>query len=170
MTNTQKFCSAYFDDRPGIWTHGDFGELTSSAGYIIHGRSDATLNPSGVRIGTAEIYRQIETMPDVVEAIVVGQNWQGDERVILFVVLGEGTNLDDDLVSSIKLQIRNNTTPRHVPAKVIQVPDIPRTMSGKIVELAVRDIIHGKSIANEGSLANPEALEHFKNLPVLDED
>lgn len=165
-----KFCSSYFDDRPGIWTHGDFGELTSSAGYIIHGRSDATLNPSGVRIGTAEIYRQIETMPDVVEGIVVGQNWQGDERVILFVVLGEGTNLDDDLVSSIKLQIRNNTTPRHVPAKVIQVPDIPRTMSGKIVELAVRDIIHGKSIANEGSLANPEALEHFKNLPVLDED
>ena len=166
----EKFRAAYFDARPGIWTHGDFGELTESNGYIIHGRSDATLNPSGVRIGTAEIYRQIETLPEVVEGIVVGQEWQGDERIILFVVLSKDTTLNEALESKIKLQIRSNTTPRHVPAKVVQVLDIPRTMSGKIVELAVRDIIHGKSIANEGSLANPEALEHFKDISALQED
>lgn len=165
--NDQKFRAAYFDARPGIWTHGDFGELTDRGGYIIHGRSDATLNPSGVRIGTAEIYRQIETLDEVAEGIVVGQDWQGDERVILFVVLAQELALDKELEAKIKTTIRNNTTPRHVPAKVIQVEDIPRTMSGKIVELAVREIIHGRQIANAGSLANPEALDYFRDLPDL---
>jgi acetoacetyl-CoA synthetase len=162
-----KFRAAYFSDRPGIWTHGDFGEVTNQGGYIIHGRSDATLNPSGVRIGTAEIYRQIETLPEVTEGIVVGQNWQGDERVILFVVLSHDLTLGIELATKIKRTIRDNTTPRHVPAKIIQVTDIPRTMSGKIVELAVRDIIHGKKVTNKASLANPEALELFENLDEL---
>ncbi|MEM1156420.1 MAG: acetoacetate--CoA ligase, partial [Pseudomonadota bacterium] len=152
-----KFKAAYFDQRPGIWTHGDFGEVTESGGIIIHGRSDATLNPSGVRIGTAEIYRQIETLHEVIEGIVVGQSWEGDERVVLFVVLAPNHELDEALISKIKHTIRSNTTPRHVPAKVLEVPDIPRTMSGKIVELAVRDTIHGRDVPNLASLANPDA-------------
>lgn len=166
-TNQERLKAAYFLERPGIWTHGDFGEVTENGGYIIHGRSDATLNPSGVRIGTAEIYRQVETIPEVIDAIVVGQHWQDDERVILFVVLEEGLTLSDDLSERIKQTIKNNTTPRHVPEKVLQVPDIPRTMSGKIVELAVRDVIHNREVKNTASLANPEALAHFKNLSAL---
>ncbi|MEM8661798.1 MAG: acetoacetate--CoA ligase, partial [Pseudomonadota bacterium] len=162
-----KFKAAYFDQRPGIWTHGDFGEVTEAGGIIIHGRSDATLNPSGVRIGTAEIYRQIETLQEVIEGIVVGQSWEGDERVVLFVVLAPNHELDEALVSKIKQTIRSNTTPRHVPAKVLQVPDIPRTMSGKIVEIAVRDTIHGRDVSNLASLANPEALDYFKNREEL---
>ncbi|MFN3235799.1 MAG: acetoacetate--CoA ligase [Pseudomonadales bacterium] len=162
-----KFNAAYFAERPGIWTHGDYGEVTRTGGYIIHGRSDATLNPSGVRIGTAEIYRQVDAIPEVIEGIVVGQNWQGDERVVLFVVLQNGLSLTEDLAEKIKQTIKTNTTPRHVPARIIQVKDIPRTMSGKIVELAVRDTIHGKQVANTASLANPEALKYFQNLPEL---
>ncbi len=165
--NQEKFKAAYFSSHPGIWTHGDFGEITINGGIIIHGRSDAVLNPSGVRIGTAEIYRQIEKLPEIIEGVVIGQNWQGDERVILFVVLSPGLRLDDALTQKIKKTIKDNTTPRHVPAKILQVPDIPRTMSGKTVELAVRDVIQGKAVANTASLANPEALEHFKNLAEL---
>jgi acetoacetyl-CoA synthetase len=162
-----KFNAAYFTERPGIWTHGDYGEVTEHGGYIIHGRSDATLNPSGVRIGTAEIYRQVDAITEIVDSIVVGQNWQGDERVVLFVVLQDGLSLTEALSEKIKLTIKTNTTPRHVPARIVQVKDIPRTMSGKIVELAVRDTIHGKPVANTASLANPEALSYFQDLPEL---
>jgi len=134
---------------------------------IIHGRSDATLNPGGVRIGTAEIYRQVEMLPEVQESIVVGQDWEGDVRVVLFVVLKPGLTLDSALIDRIKSQIRTGASPRHVPAKIIQVADIPRTKSGKITELAVRDIIHGREVKNKEALANPEALELFRNLPEL---
>ena len=134
---------------------------------IIHGRSDAVLNPGGVRIGTAEIYRQVEVIEEVLESIVIGQNWHDDVRVILFVVLREGLVLDDTLTKTIKQQVRANTTPRHVPAKVIQVKAIPRTISGKIVELAVRKVIHGEVVKNKDALANPEALAFFINLPEL---
>ena len=134
---------------------------------VIAGRSDATLNPGGVRIGTAEIYRQVETLDEVVESIVIGQLFQGDARVVLFVKLADGLTLDTALVDKIKQRIRENTTPRHVPAKVVQVPDIPRTKSNKIVELAVRDVVHGRSIKNADALANPEALEYFRNRVEL---
>ena len=164
----KRFLKAYFTEHPGIWTHGDFGELTQRGGVVVQGRSDAVLNPSGVRIGTAEIYRQVETIKEVVDSIVVGQQWQDDERVVLFVVLQAGVTLDEQLESIIKLTIRKNTTSRHVPAKIIQVTDIPRTISGKIVELAVRNVIHGKSVENTDALANPEALDLFKNRPELE--
>ena len=134
---------------------------------VIVGRSDATLNPGGVRIGTAEIYRQVETLDEVVEAIVIGQNFQGDARVVLFVKLADDRTLDDALIDKIKQRIRENTTPRHVPAKVVQVPDIPRTKSNKIVELAVRDVVHGRNVKNIEALANPEALEFFRNRVEL---
>ena len=163
----KKYRAAYFDQFPGVWCHGDYVELTERDGLVIYGRSDAVLNPGGVRIGTAEIYRQAEQIEDVVESLVVGQRWQGDVRVILFVRLRDGLQLDDPLVAKIKEQIRRNTTPRHVPAKVIQVQDIPRTKSGKIVELAVRDVVHGEPVRNKGALANPEALDLFKDLPQL---
>jgi acetoacetyl-CoA synthetase len=163
----KRFVQAYFAEHPGIWTHGDYGALTPRGGIVIQGRSDAVLNPAGVRIGTAEIYRQVETIPEVIDSIAVGQQWQDDERVILFVVLQSETTLDEALQNTIKWTIRQNTTPRHVPAKIIQVADIPRTISGKIVELAVRDVIHGRKIANTDALANPQALELFKNLPEL---
>lgn len=164
----QRFRAAYFDQRPGVWTHGDYGEVTLNEGIIIHGRSDAVLNPSGVRIGTAEIYRQVETLPEVVDSIVVGQQWEEDERVVLFVVLQTGISLNEALDGAIKTTIRKNTTPRHVPAKVIAVTDIPRTISGKIVELAVRKVIHGQPVENVDALANPEALKLFENLPELE--
>ena len=164
-----KYRGAYFERFPNVWHHGDFVELTEHHGIIIYGRSDATLNPGGVRIGTAEIYRQVEKLEDVVEAVVVGQQWDHDVRVILFVVMREGFTLDDGMTSRIKSEIKANCTPRHVPAKVIQVADIPRTKSGKITELAVRDIIHGREIKNKEALANPEALELFKNLSELAE-
>ncbi len=163
----KKYRAAYFERFPGVWCHGDYVELTERDGLVIYGRSDAVLNPGGVRIGTAEIYRQAEQIEDVVESLVVGQRWQGDVRVILFVRLRDGRQLDDPLVAKIKEQIRRNTTPRHVPAKVIQVQDIPRTKSGKIVELAVRDVVHGEPVRNKGALANPEALDLFKDLPQL---
>ncbi len=164
----ERFVDAYFAEHPGVWTHGDYGELTQRGGVVVQGRSDAVLNPAGVRIGTAEIYRQVETLAEVLESIAVGQEWQDDERVVLFVVLAAGFSLDDELVGKIKQTIRQNTTPRHVPAKILQVSDIPRTISGKIVELAVRKTIHGERVENTDALANPEALAEFKNRPELD--
>ena len=165
--NGEKYHSAYFEKYSNIWHQGDYGELTENGGVIIHGRSDTVLNPGGVRIGTAEIYRQVENMEDVIESIAIGQEWNGDVRVVLFVVLRDGITLDDDLKNQIKTRIRKNTTPRHVPEKIIQVSDIPRTLSGKIVELAVRNVVHGKSVKNTDSLANPEALALYKNLKEL---
>lgn len=164
-----KFHSAYFDSYPNIWAHGDYGEITEHGGFIIHGRSDAVLNPGGVRIGTAEIYRQVERIDDVVESIVIGQQWQDDVRVVLFVLLREGVSLDDELCARIRKSIKDNTTPRHVPAKIIQVADIPRTISGKIVELAVRNVVHGKAVKNTDALANPEVLAQYRDLPALRE-
>ncbi|MFQ5545057.1 MAG: acetoacetate--CoA ligase [Acidiferrobacterales bacterium] len=163
----KKYRAAYFERFPDVWCHGDYVELTEHDGLVIYGRSDAVLNPGGVRIGTAEIYRQAEQIEDVVESLVVGQRWQDDVRVILFVRLRDGLQLDDPLIAKIKEQIRRNTTPRHVPAKVIQVHDIPRTKSGKIVELAVRDVVHGEPVKNKEALANPEVLDLFKDLPQL---
>ncbi len=162
-----RYRGAYFGRFPGVWTHGDMIEQTVHGGFIIYGRSDAVLNPGGVRIGTAEIYRQVEQMHEVVESIAVGQDWDGDVRVVLFVRLADGIDLDDQLIGRIKKRIRANTTPRHVPAKVIAVADIPRTMSGKIVELAVREVIHGRPVKNTEALANPRALDLFKDLPAL---
>ena len=165
-----RYRSAYFERFPGVWAHGDFAELTEDGGLVISGRSDAVLNPGGVRIGTAEIYRQVEKFDEVIESIAIGQNWKDDVRVVLFVVLREGVDLDDDLADRLRGEIRNNTTPRHVPAKIIAVPDIPRTKSGKIVELAVRAVVHGEGVKNTEALANPEALEYFRDLAELAED
>jgi acetoacetyl-CoA synthetase len=162
-----KFRAAYFERFPDVWCHGDWCERTVHDGFVIYGRSDATLNPGGVRIGTAEIYRQVERLPEVVESLVIGQDWDHDTRVVLFVKLQEGLTLDDTLVDEIKRRIRDNTTPRHVPARVLQVADIPRTKSGKIVELAVRNVVHGEPVKNVEALANPEALEHFRGRDEL---
>jgi acetoacetyl-CoA synthetase len=166
-----KFRAAYFERFPGVWCHGDYVELTEHDGMIFHGRSDATLNPGGVRIGTAEIYRQVEQMPEVVESIVIGQDWPpgevGDVRVVLFVRLQDGLVLDDALIEQIRRHIRVHTTPRHVPAKIVQVTDIPRTKSNKIVELAVRNVVHGLPVRNIEALANPEALEQYRDRPEL---
>jgi len=164
----EKYHAAYFERFPGVWTHGDWAEETPSGGFVIHGRSDATLNPGGVRIGTAEIYRQVESIDQILEAVVVGQDWDNDVRVVLFVVLKPGAVLDAELVNLIKARIRNQCTPRHVPARIIAVPAIPRTKSGKIVELAVREVIHARPVKNTEALANPEALEHFKGLKELE--
>ncbi|TLX61618.1 acetoacetate--CoA ligase [Stutzerimonas nosocomialis] len=163
----EKFRSAYFETFPGVWAHGDYAEETEHGGLIIHGRSDAVLNPGGVRIGTAEIYRQVEKIDEVLESIAIGQEWDGDVRVVLFVRLRDGAALDDALCTRICQTIRANTTPRHVPAKILAVPDIPRTISGKIVELAVRNVVHGKPVKNTDALANPEALEHFRDRSEL---
>ena len=162
-----RYKAAYFEDYPGIWRHGDWAEITEHGGVIIHGRSDATLNPGGVRIGTAEIYNQVEQIPAILDSVCVGQDWQDDVRVILFVVLREGAMLDEALIKEIKTKIRTGASPRHVPAKIIAVADIPRTKSGKITELAVRDVIHGREVKNSHALANPEALEYFRDLPEL---
>ncbi|MFV8783305.1 acetoacetate--CoA ligase [Microbulbifer sp. SA54] len=162
-----KYHGAYFDSWPGVWAHGDYAEITGHGGVIIYGRSDAVLNPGGVRIGTAEIYRQVEKVEEVLDSICIGQEWGDDVRVVLFVVLREGVALDEALTQKIRTTIRANTTPRHVPAKVIQVADIPRTISGKIVELAVRNVVHGRPVKNQEALANPEALTLFENLPEL---
>jgi acetoacetyl-CoA synthetase len=163
----RRYQAAYFGRFPGVWCHGDWVQRTEHGGFIIYGRSDATLNPGGVRIGTAEIYRQVEQLPEVVESIAVGQAWHGDERIVLFVRLAPGEVLDDDLRRRLVRQIRSNTSPRHVPAKILQVADIPRTKSGKIVELAVRDVIHGREVRQREALANPEALDLFRDLPPL---
>jgi acetoacetyl-CoA synthetase len=162
-----KYRSAYFEKFPGVWCHGDWCELTAHGGMIIYGRSDAVLNPGGVRIGTAEIYRQVEQLDDVVESLAIGQQWEHDVRVVLFVRLRPGCTMDDALRERIRAQIRNNTSPRHVPARIVQVDDIPRTKSGKIVELAVRDVVHGRAVKNLEALANPEALQLFRDLPDL---
>jgi acetoacetyl-CoA synthetase len=164
-----KYRAAYFERFPGVWCHGDYVELTEHDGLVIHGRSDATLNPGGVRIGTAEIYRQVEQLPEVVESIVIGQDWPPGEdvRIVLFVKLKDGLTLDDALIEKIRAHVRANTTPRHVPARVVQVTDIPRTKSNKIVELAVRDVVHGLPVKNIEALANPEALEQFRDRPEL---
>jgi acetoacetyl-CoA synthetase len=163
----KRYHEAYFDKYPNVWRHGDWCEITAHDGIVIYGRSDAVLNPGGVRIGTAEIYRQVESLDEVVESLVIGQDWEGDVRVVLFVKLREGLNLDDALAARIKRRIRDNTTPRHVPAKVLQVGDIPRTKSGKIVELAVRNVVHGREVRNVEALANPEALEQFRGRTEL---
>ena len=162
-----KFRAAYFEKFNNVWAHGDFAEFTDHGGMIIHGRSDAVLNPGGVRIGTAEVYRQVETIGAVVESLCVAQAWRDDVRIVLFVVLREGLTLDNALRAKIKDRIRKNASPRHVPALVLQVDDVPRTMSGKIAELAVRDIIHGREPANAAVLANPEALDQFREFPSL---
>ena len=163
----QKYYSAYYEHFEGVWAHGDFAEITKHGGVVIYGRSDAVLNPGGVRIGTAEIYRQVDKIEAVLESIVIGQEWKNDVRVVLFVKMREGQELTDNLIQEIKLVIRTECTPRHVPAKILEVGDIPRTKSGKIVEISVRDIVHGLEIKNKESLANPEALEFFKNREEL---
>jgi acetoacetyl-CoA synthetase len=165
----QKYFNAYFARFPNVWCHGDYVELTEHGGVIIYGRSDAVLKPGGVRIGTAEIYRQVEQLPEIAESIVVGQDWAGDVRVVLFVRLQPGHKLDEALKKRITDQIRRNATPRHVPARILEVADIPRTKSGKIVELAVRDVIHGRAIKNREALANPEALELYRGRKELAE-
>ena len=163
----KKYHAAYFERFPGIWHHGDFAELTEHDGLVIYGRSDAVLKPGGVRIGTAEIYAAVEGLPEIAEGLAVGQSWNDDVRIVLFVRLKPGAQLDERLEKRIRQAIRAGATQRHVPAKIIAVPDIPRTLSGKIVELAVRDVIHGRPVKNVDSLANPAALEHFRNLPEL---
>ena len=164
-----RYRAAYFERFDNVWCHGDFAAITDHGGLIIYGRSDATLNPGGVRIGTAEIYSQVETLPEIVESICVGQDWDNDVRVVLFVKLAAGQVLDDALTARIKSVIRTGASPRHVPAKVIPVADIPRTKSGKIVELAIREVIHGRPVKNTEALANPEALRYFAGLPALQE-
>ena len=163
----RKYHAAYFERYPGVWRHGDYAALTEHGGVIIYGRSDAVLNPGGVRIGTAEIYRQVEQLDDIIESLVIGQQWEHDERIVLFVRLRDGATLTPELQDRIRQRIRDNTTPRHVPARIIQVSDIPRTKSGKIVELAVRDVVHGREISNAEALANPEALNQFRNRREL---
>ena len=164
----QKYRAAYFEKYPGVWAHGDYAEITAHDGVIIYGRSDAVLNPGGVRIGTAEIYRQVEQLPEILESLVIGQHWENDERIVLFVKLRDGVELDERLRRRIRQFIRRNTTPRHVPARILAVSDIPRTKSGKITELAVRDVVHGRPVKNLEALANPEALDLYRHLPELE--
>ncbi len=164
-----RYHAAYFDVYPNVWRHGDWVSFTEHGGMVVYGRSDATLNPGGVRIGTAEIYRQVEQLEEVLEALVIGQQWDNDTRIILFVILRPGFDLDDDLIARIKNKIRTGASPRHLPAKVLQVTDIPRTVNGKITELAVTDIIHGREVKNREALANPDALELFRDMPALAE-
>jgi len=166
-TDGSRYRAAYFERFDGVWAQGDFAEWTASGGLIIHGRSDATLNPGGVRIGTAEIYAQVEQLEEVREAIAIGQDWDGDTRVVLFVVLARPDGLDENLVTRIKSRIREGASPRHVPAVVLEVADIPRTKSGKITEIAVRDVVHGRKIGNAEALANPEALAFFTDREEL---
>jgi acetoacetyl-CoA synthetase len=162
-----KYRGAYFEHFPGVWRHGDWARLTEHDGLVISGRSDATLNPGGVRIGTAEIYRQVEQLPEVVESLVVGQDWEGDVRIVLFVRLREGLTLDEPLRERIRRRIRDHASPHHVPRRIVQVSDIPRTISGKISELAVREVVHGRPVTNADALANPAALELFRDLADL---
>ena len=162
-----KYRAAYFERFDNVWCHGDFAEWTEHGGMIIHGRSDATLNPGGVRIGTAEIYNQVEQLEEIVEAICIGQSWDDDVRVVLFVRLAEGVVLDEELEKKIRTKVRTGASPRHVPARIVAVTDIPRTKSGKITELAVRDIVHGRSVKNKEALANPGALDLYHDIPAL---
>jgi acetoacetyl-CoA synthetase len=165
-----RYRAAYFERYPDVWCHGDYTELTPLGGAVIHGRSDAVLNPGGVRIGTAEIYRQVEQIPEVLEAIAIGQAWRGDVRIVLFVRLAGGANLDESLRRRIIEIVRTGASPRHVPGKILEVTDIPRTRSGKIAELAVADIVHGRSVRNREALANPGALDLFAGRRELQED
>jgi acetoacetyl-CoA synthetase len=162
-----RYRAAYFEAFPGVWRHGDWARLTAHDGLVILGRSDATLNPGGVRIGTAEIYRQVEQLPEVVESLVVGQDWQGDVRIVLFLRLREGVSLDEALRDRVRRRIREHASPHHVPRKILQVADIPRTISGKVTELAVRDVIHGRPVRNADALANPGSLDLFRDLEEL---
>jgi acetoacetyl-CoA synthetase len=166
-TDGSKYRAAYFEVYPNVWRHGDFAEITETGGMVLYGRSDATLNPGGVRIGTADIYRVVASVREVADSIVVGQDWEDDVRVILFVKLAEGVELTEDLIKKISSTLRENTTPRHVPAKIIAVEDIPYTINMKKVELAVRNVIHGKPVLNRDALANPESLDQYENLPEL---
>ncbi|TFG84814.1 MAG: acetoacetate--CoA ligase, partial [Chromatiales bacterium] len=163
----EKYRKAYFASFPGVWAHGDFAERTASGGFVIHGRSDATLNPGGVRIGTAELYRAVEAVPEVLESLAIGQRWAGDERIVLFVVLRTGQDLDEALTEKIRRTVRSVLSPRHVPAKVLQMPDLPRTRSGKLTELTVRAVVHGEPPGNEEALANLEVLAYFRDRPEL---
>jgi acetoacetyl-CoA synthetase len=166
----KKYRAAYFERFEGAWCHGDYAELTETGGLVIYGRSDAVLNPGGVRIGTAEIYRQVERLEEVVESLAIGQQWGDDVRVVLFVRLREGLGLNDELRQKIRDTILSNTTPRHVPAKIVQVSDLPRTISGKIAELAVRQVVHGQPVKNTDALANPDCLEQFRDRPEITSD
>jgi acetoacetyl-CoA synthetase len=162
-----RFHAAYFERFPNVWTHGDFATITEHGGLIVHGRSDAVLNPGGVRIGTAEIYRQVEKVSEVAESIAIAQQWQGDVRIVLFVRLKDGVTLTTDLRDKIRDTIRRNCTPRHMPAKIIQAPDLPRTINGKLTEIAVREVVHGRAVKNTDALANPQSLEFFRDLEEL---
>ena len=162
-----KYRAAYFEKFPGVWCHGDWAEITPHDGVIIYGRSDATLNPGGVRIGTAELYRQVEQFDEILEALAIGQEWDGDTRIVLFVVMRPNFHLSEELKEKIRVRIRAHCSPRHVPARIVAVPDIPRTKSGKITELAVRDVVHGRAVKNKEALANPEALAYFADVPDL---
>ena len=164
-----RYRAAYFERYPGVWRHGDYAETTAAGGLIIHGRSDAVLNPGGVRIGTSEIYREVEAVPEVVESVVIGQEWRGDVRVVLFVVLREGLTLDDTLSARIAERLRARASPRHAPSKIIQVAAVPRTRSGKLVELAVRDVVHGRPAVNRGALEDPAVLDLYRDIPALSE-
>ena len=164
-----RYRAAYFERFPGIWRHGDYAEIMPSGGMIVHGRSDAALNPGGVRIGTAEIYRQVERLPEIAESLAIGQEWEGGTRIVLFVVLRKGAALDDALAARIRAQLRENASPRHVPAKIVQIAAVPRTKSGKLVELAVRDIVHGRPAANREALDDPSVLDLYRNIPELAE-
>ena len=168
-TGGAKYRAAYFERFPNVWCHGDYAKLTEHDGVIIYGRSDTVLNPGGVRIGTSEIYRIVEQFEEVTEGIAVRQEWDGDVRVVLFLSLQTGHQLNDALRERLRKTIREGASPRHVPEKILQVAEIPRTRSGKIVEIAVRDIVHGRDVTNTDALANPEALEHFKNRAELAE-
>jgi acetoacetyl-CoA synthetase len=160
-----RLTATYFARYPNVWWHGDLATITSRGTLIVHGRSDAVLNPGGVRIGTAEIYRQLESVEEILESVAIAQEMDGDVRIVLFVRLGDGLLLDDPLQEKIRTVIRTNTSPRHVPAKIIQAPDLPRTLNGKLCELAVREAVHGRLVKNQSALANPESLEFFRNLP-----
>jgi Acyl-coenzyme A synthetases/AMP-(fatty) acid ligases len=168
--DNEKYHNAYFDVYPNIWRHGDFMTVNDRGGVVIHGRSDATLKPGGVRIGTADIYSQVEQLEEVEDSLVVGQNWKNDVRIILFVQLAEGFDLTEDLKNKIKKTIRSNTSPRHVPAKIIAVPEVPYTLNMKKVELAVKKIIHNQPVLNKDALRNPEVLDYYANLKELQED
>ena len=159
-----KYKTAYFEHYPGIWRHGDFIKITEKGGVIIYGRSDATLNPGGIRIGTAEIYRIVESMDEVSDSIVIGQSWKNDVRIILFVVLRDGLEITNELILKIKSKIKEMATPRHVPSKILGIKEVPRTLSGKKVELAVSKIINGETVSNTDALANPESLNQFANF------
>jgi acetoacetyl-CoA synthetase len=167
--DNSKYNAAYFERYPNVWCQGDYAELTENDGIIIYGRSDAVLNPGGVRIGTAEIYRVVEKFAEVVDAVVVAQDWLDDVRVVLFVRIQPGYCLDEDLVRRLREEIRADASPKHVPAKILEVPDIPRTVNGKIVEIAVRDVLHGRQVRNTDALANPQALDYFKDRIELTE-